>query len=476
VGAEEVSDRQLRTIGSLTFDAGHHTVYQHAHFEFGLERISRQFVWGFLHAYPFYNSEQSSQRYVRLDEIRAHVPPLSGEPLSIYRSALERAWGYYRELSALLAEDTNAILAELRHLSPHSRPEKRRKVRKEAEKKAIEIARYVIPVAAHTSMVHTISGVTLHRLRRLMHTGDTPRETAAVVSQMVDRVREVDPDFFDRIGEPPLEPGSAPEARQPEAAEPGRFRAWFDERLGGRTSRLIAHDPDAERHVADAYRLAMGLAPGDVSDDEALSRILDPAKNPYRLDRMNLSFHTALGRPLHHARYTFLKKLSHTADSQEQRHRMLPGSRPLLTRTDSREPDYVTPQLIRGNPRARSIFDRAMAEAWEAKNALLDRGVSHEDALYLLPNAAALRFVESGDLLFFIHKWVMRTCFNAQEEIFRSAMEELEQVRVLHPRLLQRVGPPCVVRHKLARPVCTEGDHFCGVPVWLDFPAVRRPL
>ena len=31
------------------------------------------------------------------------------------------------------------------------------------------------------------------------------------------------------------------------------------------------------------------------------------------------------------------------------------------------------------------------------------------------------------------------------------------------------------VRHKLARPVCTEGEHFCGVPVWLDFPgAVRR--
>jgi thymidylate synthase ThyX len=117
-----------------------------------------------------------------------------------------------------------------------------------------------------------------------------------------------------------------------------------------------------------------------------------------------------------------------------------------------------------------------MRDAWKAKNALIDLGVPREDAIYLLPNAAAVRFVESGDLLFFLHKWVMRTCFNAQEEIYRSAMEELEQVRAVHPRLLYRVGPPCVVRHRLARPVCTEGDHFCGVPVWLDFPAAQRPL
>ena len=36
VAASEVTDRQRDSIGSLTFDAGHHTVYQHAHFEFGL--------------------------------------------------------------------------------------------------------------------------------------------------------------------------------------------------------------------------------------------------------------------------------------------------------------------------------------------------------------------------------------------------------------------------------------------------------
>ena len=61
-------------IGSGTYFGGHHTVYQHAHFEFGLENVSRQFVWSFLHAHPFYNSEQQSQRYVRLDRAQAYVP------------------------------------------------------------------------------------------------------------------------------------------------------------------------------------------------------------------------------------------------------------------------------------------------------------------------------------------------------------------------------------------------------------------
>ncbi len=52
VATSEVTDRQRDSIGALTFDAGHHTVYQHAHFEFGLENISRQLVWTSLHCVP----------------------------------------------------------------------------------------------------------------------------------------------------------------------------------------------------------------------------------------------------------------------------------------------------------------------------------------------------------------------------------------------------------------------------------------
>ena len=103
--------------------------------------------------------------------------------------------------------------------------------------------------------------------------------------------------------------------------------------------------------------------------------------------------------------------------------------------------------LIRENPRALEIYEQAMDEAWAAKNELLDRGVPREFALYLLPNAKAIRFVESGSLLHLLHKWTMRTCFNAQEEIYQASIQEVEQVR----RVFLNSGATSVRRASSAR-------------------------
>jgi thymidylate synthase ThyX len=117
-----------------------------------------------------------------------------------------------------------------------------------------------------------------------------------------------------------------------------------------------------------------------------------------------------------------------------------------------------------------------MQDAWRARNRLLDMGVAPSFAAYVLPNATAVRLVETGSLLHLLHKWTMRTCFNAQEEIYGASMEELEQVRAVHPRIGRFIGPPCYIRHDNAYPVCTEGSHFCGVRVWDSFPDVTRRL
>ncbi len=478
VDVDEVTPAQRETIGPLTFQGGHHTVWQHAHFEFGLENVSRQMVWSFLHSHPFYNSEQSSQRFVRLDEIRAHVPDgLSVEARAVYEQAIESAWEGYRRLTALLGEDTLRIVSEVRHATPDSSERRRKRVRREAEKKAIETARYVIPVAAFTSMVHTISGVVLHRLRRMMATGDAPEESRAVVEAMVSLVSALDPAFFERIGEGPIPDGEIVEPRLPRvAAGADAEAARLDARLGGRISLLVDWMANAEQTTAGAVRAVLGLGDEALPDDAALEQLLNPGINRYRLDTLQLSVHSPLARAMHHASYTFLKKLSHTADSQDQRHRMVPASRPLMTLTDTRRPDYVTPPLVAANPQALALYSEAMDRAWAAKNRLLELGVPLEKALYLLPNAKALRFHESGSLLYLAHKWVMRTCFNAQEEIYRASMEELAQVRAVHPRLARHMGPPCVLRRGRARPLCTEGEHFCGIPVWRSFPDVVRPL
>src|SRR6266481_921291 len=480
INPEEVNDKQRLNIGAATFFSGHHTVYQHAHFEFGMENISRQFVWSFLHAHPFYNSEQQSQRYVRMDRTQAYVPQLSlffdAESRAIYERAIARAWSYYRELSSLLLPQSREILLDIWHVGPMSHPKRLQKIERSAEKRAIEIARYVLPVAAFTTMVHTISGIVLHRLWRMCAASDTPSEARAVIGAMVAHVKEIDAQFFDRFGTEPLE--ELPEWKnamaQPSAGEP--FAREFDAKLNGKTSRLVDYSPNAVRVVAESYRAVTGLTESQCNDLEAIDRLLNPARNLYRLETLNVGVHAPIMRALQHANYTFAKKISHTADSQGQRHRMVPGSRPLLTLADTREPDYITPMLLENNPRARELYDRAMQEAWSAKNELLARGVPAEIALYVLPNAKSIRLVESGSLLHLLHKWTMRTCFNAQEEIYRASLDEVSQLREVHPQLARYVGPPCHLRAGITTPICTEGSHFCGVKVWLDFPNIHRRI
>jgi thymidylate synthase ThyX len=490
IGHEEITDKQRLNIGAGTFYSGHHTVYQHAHFEFGLENVSRQFVWSFLHAHPFYNSEQQSQRYVRLDRAHAYIPPVSlffdEGSREIYERAVARAWDYYRELSALLVPDARSILSDIWHIGPMSHPKRAQKIERSAEKRAIEVARYVLPLAAFTTMVHTVSGIVLHRLWRMSTACDTPNEARAVIGAMVAHVREIDAQFFDRFGTEPLEEvpewgshehlktSAIPDGRN--GTDHGSFASEFDSNLRGKTSRLIDYSANAPAVAAQAYRAVVGLTEAQCSNAEAIDRLLNPSRNLYRLETLNVGVHAPMMRALQHINYTFAKKISHTADSQDQRHRMVPGSRPLLTLADTREPDFITPQLLHQNPRAYEVYERSMQDAWDAKNELLDRGVPLEFALYLLPNAKAVRVVETGSLLNLLHKWTMRTCFNAQEEIYQSSMDELEQLREVHPELARYVGPPCYVRAGVTTPICTEGAHFCGIKVWLNFPNINRPI
>lgn len=479
IDAEEVTEKQRVNIGAATFYSGHHTVYQHAHFEFGLENVSRQFVWSFLHAHPFYNSEQQSQRYVRLDRAHAYVPPegerFSAADRTLYEHAVARAWALYRELAGILEPEASKILSDIWHIGPMSHRRRIEKIKGAAGKRAIEIARYVLPVAAFTTMVHTLSGIVLHRLWRMQAACDTPSESRSVLQAMVERVREADPQFFDRFQTEPME--DLPEWSAARKATNGEsFAAEFDSQLFGQTSKLVDYSPRAMQSVAAAYRAVVGLTEKDCPDAEALDRLLNPARNPYRHETLNIGVHAPMMRALQHANFTFAKKISHTADSQDQRHRMIPGSRPILTLGDTRAPDYIAPMLIRDNPRAREVYEAAMAEAWTAKNELLDRGVPTEIALYLLPNAQAIRLVETGSLLHLLHKWTMRTCFNAQEEIYQASMEEVEQVRTVFPELARYIGPPCYLRAGITTPICTEGSHFCGVKVWQDFPNIQRRI
>lgn len=470
---EEIGQKpELRDrIAADIYRAGHHTTLQHAHLQFAIENVSRHFIWNFLHSHPFYNSEQVSQRYVRVAPDQMVIPPLRGEALACFERTLSEQVEAYRHLIDLLIPTVEALYyARFPARRPRSgviSPLARRWI----PRKAQEVARYVLPVATTAYLYHTISLLTLLRYNRLCRQYDVPTETQAVVQRMVDAVLAHDPDI-EKVLESPLPLEETIEYRfwleaRPTSHWSREFRREFDASLEGHTSKLIAWKPNNEAILAQAVREVLGVPRAALSDDEAIALVLDPARNAYLGEALNLTTMSKLTRALHHPTYTFRKKLSHTADSQDQRHRMTPGSRPMLTAYLTEDPDYITPALIRHNDRARRLFDATMARVWEAINRLREMGVPDEYASYLLPNAVAIRFTESADLLALHHKLRLRLCYNAQEEIFNASRDEALQIAEVNPRIGKYLAAPCTLRHMAGkRPICPEGDRYCGVRVW----------
>ncbi len=480
-------ERALRLrdeIARSTYEAGHHTTIQHPTFQFVLKKVSRQFVWSFLHSHPFYNSEQVSQRYVEVKPGHYAMPPLpDDESRAVYEAAVAGQTAAYQELVELALPEVRRRYFEIfRGRRAHAQDWE-----KELRKRALEVARYALPVATHAHLYHTIAGVTLHRYHRLCESYDTPVETRLVVKKMVEAVHAKDPLFF-RNAEDTVPLEDTLEHRlfarlhgtgdvDPSGAR--RFCEEFDADLDGRRSKLIDWKANAERTVAEAVRSVLGAARAELPDEAAIEAVLDPASNRYLGSALNVTTLSKLSRALHHAHYTFKKKLSHTADSQDQRHRMTPGTRPILkAHVVPERPDYIAPQLVSEVPALAERFARAMDDTWASIRRLLERKATPESALYLLPNAFPIRFEESGDLLNLHHKWTSRLCYLAQEEIWRACLEEVEQVRRVHPLLGRHVLAPCGLRKEAGvTPFCPEGKRFCGVPVWgHDLPAYARTL
>jgi thymidylate synthase ThyX len=475
-GSEATRDRIARGI----YKGGHHTTFQHGYVQFALSNVSRQFLWAFLHSHTFYNSEQVSQRYVAVNPGAFAVPPLSGEAKTVYIEGIGEQIAAYHRLVELLTP-----LVEAAYVRRFPRRPASKATQRDIWRKALEVARYVLPVAVFAYLYHTVSVLTLLRYWRLCQGPGASLETRIVVGQMVEALLAADPPLA-TILEEPLPPTSEamPEIAALATLEEDthtagfvrEFACEFDQKLDGSVSRLVAYKPDNEALVAQAVRGALGMPVSALSDPEAVELALSPARNPHLAGALNLTTLSRLSRALYHAHYTFYKKLSHTADSQNQRHRMTPATRPVVSAYLNDAPDYITPELVRRDETVQRFYDGTMARVWERIGRLKQLGVPDEFRAYLLPNAVSVRLVESADLLNLRHKLAMRLCYNAQEEIWRASLDEAEQVREVNPTIGRYLLPPCALRALASeRPYCPEGDRYCGVRVWeLELEAYER--
>lgn len=443
--AREIRERVARS----TLKSGHLTTRQHAHFVFGIEGISRQLLWQYLHAHPYYNSEQVSQRYVSLKNDGTWY----SLPTSLRRPDVEahmnKAFQAYTELNEILTQPVSDLFFSIHRLKAREKEKHADAIRK----RTMEVARYVMPVATTAYLYHTISTLTLLRYVRFMR-HDQSTEFTVLVLKMLDEVLRIDPDLLKELPEPLAEKDSTISAAQARANN-----ISFDKALGNKSARLVKYTENAEHLLAN-----MASYSGDDAE-KVVHETISPLHNELLGDVFYPVTLDSKSRALNHIHFTFQKKISHTADSQEQRHRTLPGNRPLLHEQLGTGEDYIIPALIRHAPKALAFYENFMSDTFGLITTLRDAGVSARDLVYLLPNAFPVRYHESGDFLNFFHKWKSRLCYNAQEEIFYSSLDEVNQVREKMPMIGKYIGPPCHIRETL-KPRCPEGDHFCGIKVW----------
>ena len=161
-------------------------------------------------------------------------------------------------------------------------------------------------------------------------------------------------------------------------------------------------------------------------------------------------------------------KLSLSADAQNQRHRRSPAIRPKLE--DIYQRDYYIPKILEDE----KIYQEAIEYSYEFFEAEKEK-LGFGEAAYALLNAHNIEIIEHNDFQEFAHKAQMRLCYNAQEEIFHivyNQVKELEKKGVD----ISKFAPPCVIRHmQNIKPICPEGERFCGVKVWkLKFDEYER--
>src|SRR5215208_7612840 len=273
-------ERAMKLYADL-FAAGHHTTLQHANFVFVLDNVSRLAIWSFFHAHPFYNSEQVSQRYREVTGETMVTPELPPAELEIYSGAIQRALEGYRNLTDILSPDMARRYAGVFPGRAKAKgAEAERRFTDAVQKRAQEVARYVLPLATPAHLYHTINGLTLLRYHVLASQPDVPSEVRSIVKRMVDEVLAVDPYFLGAPGLPLdlrlLDTGETLEARtldewrsaltQPEGVT-AAARDAFDEALGPYDSRLIGYDGDAERVMAEAVRMVLAATPETLSDE-----------------------------------------------------------------------------------------------------------------------------------------------------------------------------------------------------------------
>ena len=183
---------------------GHESTIEHVTFTFGLEGVSRSLL-AQITRHRMASFSVQSQRYVRGDNFQFVIPPeieSSPEAEQVYLKAMENDIEAYNRITDIL------IRKHFDNLIGQGISEK--KAKSQAEKMAIEDARFVLPNAAHTKMIVTFNARSLLNFFSLRCCNRAQWEIKAVADEMLRICIDIAPTVFKSAG-PGCVRGACPE-------------------------------------------------------------------------------------------------------------------------------------------------------------------------------------------------------------------------------------------------------------------------
>ena len=160
-------------------------------------------------------------------------------------------------------------------------------------------------------------------------------------------------------------------------------------------------------------------------------------RNPQRIQEWIDVGHESV---IEHASATFYIRASRVFTHELVRHRLASYSQRSQRYIKETEPKYIAPpelNLTESGETKKSIFKRAMYEAWEAYNKLLKLGVKPEIARYVLPNACETQIVMTMNFRELRHFIKLRTSERALPEMRAAAGEIRRIMKEQAPRVFE---------------------------------------
>jgi thymidylate synthase (FAD) len=152
-----------------------------------------------------------------------------------------------------------------------------------------------------------------------------------------------------------------------------------------------------------------------------------------------------------------IENVSRVLTHQLVRHRIASYLQMSSREIDLSNTEYIIPPNVKKNLETKKTFEKSMERSKASYKNLLKRGISPEDARYLLPDGIATHIAVAINARSLNHLFGLRLCNRAQWEIRELARQMREVVESIAPSLFWSEQRPCVIRG-----YCPEDQNSCG--------------